>query len=119
LPDKLPALTEHSLVNRRIELLAIEQNAWVLASRDHRCMVIGTKTELDWAMKNDKISVWAPSKMVLNATQAPLFPVGDTVALASWLAETLEAEELQVLGDFTTQEQSFSIRALPIAPNAL
>lgn len=119
LPNKLPTLTEHSLVDRRIELLAIEQNAWILASRDHRCVVIETKTELDWAMKNDKISVWAPSKMVLDATQAPPFPVGDTVALASWLAKNLEAEELQVLGDFTTQEQNFDIRALAIAPDAL
>ena len=118
-PDKLPSLTGHSLVDRRIELLAIEQNAWILASRDNRCMVIETKTELDWAMKNDKISVWAPSKMVLDATQAPPIPVADTVALASWLAQTLEAEELQVLGDFTTEEQDFAIRALSLAADAL
>ncbi|MDG1936883.1 MAG: dihydroneopterin aldolase [Paracoccaceae bacterium] len=119
LPKKLPALTEHALVDRRIELLAIEQNAWMLASRDDRCVVIETKTELDWAMKNAKISVWAPSKMVLDATQAPPIPVADTVALASWLAQTLEAEELQVLGDFTTEEQDFAIRALSLAADAL
>ena len=119
LPNRLPTLTEHSLVDRRIELLAIEQNAWVLASRDNRCVVIETKTELDWAMKNGKISVWAPSKMVLDATQAPPVPVTDTVALAAWLAQTLHAEELQVLGEFTTKEQNFSIRALSIAPYSL
>jgi dihydroneopterin aldolase len=119
LPEKLPALTEHVLVDRRIELLAIEQNAWILASRDHRCVVIETKTELDWALKNDKISVWAPSKMVLDATQAPQFQVADTVALASWLAQTLGAEELHVLGDIKTEEQNFAIRALSLEPNAL
>lgn len=119
LPEKLPALTHHVLVARRIELLAIEQNAWMLASRDNRCMVIETKTELDWVMKNNKISVWAPSKMVLDATQAPPFPVSDTVALASWLAQTLKAEELQVLGDFTTGEQDFSIRTLSLEADAL
>ena len=57
--------------------------------------------------------------MVLDATQAPQFPVADTVALASWLAQTLEAEELQVLGDFKTEEQNFAIRALSLEPNAL
>ena len=119
LPDRLPTLTEHSLVDRRIELLAIEQNAWVLASRDNRCVVIETKTELDWAMKNGKISVWAPSKMVLDATEAPLLPVTDTVALAAWLAQTLDAQELQVLGDFPTKEKYFSIRALSITQDAL
>ena len=119
LPEKVPTLTAHALVDRRIELLAIEQNAWMLASRDNRCMVIETKTELDWAMKNDKISVWAPSKMVLDATQAPSFPVADTVALASWLAQKLQAEELQVLGDFTTEEQNFTIRALSLERDAV
>lgn len=82
-------------------------------------MVIETKTELDWAMKNDKISVWAPSKMVLDATQAPSFPVADTVALASWLAQRLQAKELQVLGDFTTEEQNFTIRALSLERDAV
>jgi 7,8-dihydroneopterin aldolase/epimerase/oxygenase len=119
LPEKLPSLTQHVLVDRRIELLAIEQNAWMLASLDNRCKVIETKTELDWAMKNHKISVWAPSKMVLDATQAPPFPVSDTIALACWLAQTLQAEELQVLGNFTTGEQNFSIRALSLEADGL
>jgi hypothetical protein len=35
------------------------------------------------------------------------------------LAQTLEAEELQVLGDFTTEEQDFAIRALSLAADAL
>ena len=51
---------------RRVDLLAIEQNAWLLAARDPRCIVIGTRTELDWAMRNGRISVWAPSKIVLD-----------------------------------------------------
>ena len=31
--------TDHRMAQRRIDLLAIEQNAWVLASRDDRCVV--------------------------------------------------------------------------------
>ena len=54
-----------------VKLLAIEQNAWILASRDRRCMVVGTRTELDWAMKNGQICVWAPSKIVLDAVDGP------------------------------------------------
>ena len=35
-----------ALAQRRVDLLALEQNAWVLAGRDKRCVVVGTRTEL-------------------------------------------------------------------------
>jgi dihydroneopterin aldolase len=57
----------HPMAQRRIDLLAIEQNAWVLAARDARCKVVETRTELDWPMRNGQICVWAPSKIVLDA----------------------------------------------------
>lgn len=63
--------TGHTMTQRRIDLLSIEQNAWVLAARDPRCVVVSTRTELDWAMKNGQISVWAPSKIVLDAVDGP------------------------------------------------
>ena len=56
---------------RRIDLLAIEQNAWVLAGRDPRCVVVASRTEIDWAMRHGQIVVWAPSKMVLDAVDGP------------------------------------------------
>lgn len=87
--------TGSALVQRRIELLAIEQNAWVLAGRDARCVVVNSRTELDWAMKHDQISVWAPSKMVLDAVNAPKLRARP-VDLAAWLAETLQAVALVV-----------------------
>lgn len=80
---------------RRIELLAVEQAAWALASHDQRCFVVGTRTELDWAMKNGQISVWAPSRMVMDAVDAPR---GDGLALGVWLAQQLHAVELVVIG---------------------
>ena len=86
------------LAQRRIDLLAIEQNAWVLAGRDARCIVTGTRTELDWAMRHGQISVWAPSKMVLDAVDGPDASPAEAVALAAWFAGLMEAEELLVVG---------------------
>ncbi|MDF1728980.1 MAG: dihydroneopterin aldolase, partial [Sulfitobacter sp.] len=63
--DEAPApQVPHKMAQRRIDLLAIEQNAWVLASKDPRCVVVETRTELDWAMKTGQTCVWAPSKIV-------------------------------------------------------
>lgn len=80
---------------RRIDLLAIEQAALALSAQDARCFVVGTRTELDWAMKNGQISVWAPSRMAMDAVRPPQ---GDGLALAVWLAEQMNAVELVVIG---------------------
>ncbi|OUD10409.1 diguanylate cyclase [Marivivens niveibacter] len=92
-----------ALAQRRIDLLAIEQNAWVLAGRDKRCMVVGTRTELDWAMKHDQICVWAPSKIVLDAVESPSAGPDDAAALCAWFAEHMEAAELLLIGDDAPQ----------------
>jgi len=98
-PGAAPApQTGHKMTQRRIDLLAIEQNAWCLAARDQRCKVVGTRTELDWAMKNGQICVWAPSKMVLDAVDGPVVAAGDGVALAAWFAGDMQAAELLVVG---------------------
>ncbi len=90
--------SQNQLAQRRIDLLAIEQNAWLLASRDRRCMVVGTRTELDWAMKNDQICIWAPSKIVLDAVDGPSASPRDAVQLAAWFAQEMDAKELLVIG---------------------
>jgi len=97
LPDLPRPQTGHKPTQRRIDLLAIEQNAWVLAARDPRCVVMATRTEIDWAVKRGQMMVWAPSKMVLDAVDGP--QSRDPVALALWLAETMAAERLIVHGD--------------------
>ena len=99
LPDVPRAATGHKPTQRRIDLLAIEQNAWTLAARDDRCVVVATRTEIDWAMKNGKTIVWAPSKLVLDAVDGP--HSREAVALALWLAELTAAEGLVVHGDVT------------------
>jgi dihydroneopterin aldolase len=97
LPDLPRPLTGHRPTQRRIDLLALEQQAWVLAARDARCVVVATRTELDWAMKRGQTVVWAPSKLVLDAVDGP--HGADPVALALWLAEQMSAAGLIVHGD--------------------
>ena len=97
LPDLTRPETGHKPTQRRVDMLAIEQNAWVLAARDPRCVVMQTRTELDWAVKRGQMMVWAPSKMVLDAVDGP--HSRDPVALALWLAEQMAAELLIVHGD--------------------
>ncbi len=96
LPDLPRPETGHRPTQRRIDLLAIEQNAWSLAARDPRCVVVSTRTEIDWAMKQGRMIVWAPSKIVLDAVDGPKAAASDGVALALWLAEHLSADCLVV-----------------------
>lgn len=97
LPDMPRPQTGHKPTQRRVDLLAIEQNAWVLAARDPRCVVMETRTEIDWAVKRGQMMVWAPSKLVLDAVDGP--HSREPVALALWLAETMAAERLIVHGN--------------------
>jgi dihydroneopterin aldolase len=111
--------TGHKMTQRRVDLLAIEQNAWVLAARDARCVVVSTRTELDWAMKNGKISVWAPSKIVLDAVDGPSAHPSDAVALAAWFAATFEAGEMLVIGAELPGQADVPLRAVPVDQQAL
>ena len=117
LPEVAAPQTGHPLTQRRVDLLAIEQNAWMLAARDRRCSVVGTWTELDWAMKNGQTCVWAPSKMVLDAVDGP--KGSDAMALAQWLAEEMEACELVFIGadvsSVSTEGGKVPMRSQPVA----
>ncbi len=121
-PDVAAPQTGHAMTQRRVNLLAIEQNAWALAARDNRCVVVSTRTELDWAMKNGQISVWAPSKIVLDAVDGPaggLVDVfgahpRDAVALAAWFAATFAAGEMMVIGADLPVGSDVPLRAVPV-----
>ena len=98
-PADIPApRAERDMPQRRIELLAIEQNAWVLAARDKRCVVVDSRTELDWAAKQGQISVWAPSKLVLDAGDDAPPEDADALALCLWLARAFDASEVILYG---------------------
>jgi len=105
--------TAQPMTQRRIALLAIEQNAWRLAARDDRCVVVSTRTELDWAMKNGQISVWAPSKIVLDAVDGPSAAPSEPVELAAWFAATVQAEELIVIGADLPETHDLSLQSIP------
>jgi dihydroneopterin aldolase len=112
-PADVPApQAENALAQRRIDLLAIEQNAWSLAARDRRCMVVNSRTELDWAMKNGQICIWAPSKIVLDAVDGPSASPRDAVALVAWFAQEMQAKELLVIGQPAPQTD-VPVRAVP------
>ena len=97
LPDLPRPETGQRPTQRRVDLLAIEQNAWVLAARDARCVVMAARTEIDWAVKRGQMMVWAPAKLVLDAVDGP--QSREPVALALWLAEQVAAQRLVVHGD--------------------
>lgn len=94
--DGAPPLTSSPAAARRIALLAIEQNAWVLAGRDRRCIVVDSRTETQWAMRAGRVTVWAPSKIVLDAGDSPAG--SDARVLAAWWARELHATELVMVG---------------------
>ena len=81
----------------RIELLSIEQGAWRLAGMDSRCVVVDTRTELDWSLKNNELSVWAPSKMILDSVNKPSLNA-DPLDLAIWLAGELSVDRVYCIG---------------------
>ena len=114
-----PPVAGNALAQRRIDLLAIEQQAWRLAARDRRCIVVGTRTELDWAMKNGQTCVWAPSKIVLDAVDAPSASPRDTVALVAWFAALMHARELVIVGDAAPAATEVPVRRVALDAETL
>ncbi len=97
LPDAAPPAAGTAIAQLRIDLLAVEQNAWVLAARDPRCAVVHSRTEIDWALRHRHRIVWAPAKFVLDAVAVAPPAARDPLALAGWLARMLGAGSVVVL----------------------
>ena len=114
LPTENYSKVVQTQVQRRIDLLAIEQNAWKLAASDKRCVVVGTKTELDWAVKNGQISVWAPAKMLLDSKNLPNFDLGKILPLSEWLANQFGAQYLTLIGDIQNTGCSIKIETISL-----
>lgn len=86
-------------VKKHVSLLGIEQNAWRLAGIEKSCKVVASKTELDWGMKHNQISIWAPSKLVLDGVDVPEFDFDQPAVLTGWFAEQIAAERVILVGD--------------------
>ncbi len=113
-PADLPApVAAAPAAQRRIDLLAIEQNAWVLAGRDRRCVVVGSRTELDWAARHRRFSVWAPSKIVLDSVESPGVEARDAAALALWFAGVVSAGRAVFIGEAAPEGAGLPVVSLP------
>jgi dihydroneopterin aldolase len=93
---QVPAASE---ARRHIGFLAIEQAVWALADRDPRFGVVASRTELDWALKTRRLSVWAPSRMAASALAGAVPDASAPADLAAWLAIEIGAETLVVAGE--------------------
>jgi dihydroneopterin aldolase len=82
----------------RVGLLAMEQAAWALAAADRRYTVAGSRAEIDWARRAGRPAIWAPCKLVLDAVPRPAGDASDAEALGIWLALTIGASHLHVVG---------------------
>lgn len=84
---------------RRMALLSAELTAWRLNHQEPRCTVIASRTELDWALKNHQIGVWAPAKIVLDTPEGGTVNAESGWALAEWFSRQIAARELVVFAD--------------------
>ncbi len=80
----------------RQTLLSIEQSCWDLAAYDSRVLVVDSRTELDWALLNGRLSVWAPQRLVMSATNRP--GSAQPADLALWLGGQIGAATVHVIG---------------------
>lgn len=83
---------------KRVELLAIEQNAWALAGRENRCLVVSSHAEIEWAARKNRLAVWSPSNIVMNSITDRKAPTNDPVRLAYWMAQLLDADRIYIVG---------------------
>jgi dihydroneopterin aldolase len=71
-------------------------------------------------MKNDQISVWAPSKIVLDTVDTPAPAPGESADLALWLGQMLQAVKVLVVGglvpasDLAAASQSVPVEVVAV-----
>ena len=86
---------------QRIELLSIEQNAWYLSSCDNAFGVVATLAELKARTGENRISVWAPARIVLGSEDGTGLLKSENplaLVLAIWLARSIGARRLVACG---------------------
>ncbi len=98
MPQSAPPQSGAPMPQRRIDLLAMEQNAWMLAARDRRCVVVDSRTEITHAVRNERIVVWAPSKIVLDSQDGPEVAPNYAAGNAARFARVIGADRLIGLG---------------------
>ena len=97
LPSQDPKLTKYHFENINdfyVSLLSMDQSAWMLAKHNKSLLVVDSRAELDWAIKNDRIPVWAPYNMYSKAIDLPKKYLCHSLYLGCWLADEIGAVEL-------------------------
>ena len=74
--------------------IEMDQSAWLFAKYNEKFLVADSRTELDWAIKNDRIPIWAPYNMYSKAVSSPKKYFSAPLYLGCWLAVETEASEL-------------------------
>ena len=72
----------------------MDQSAWLFAKYNEKFLVADSRTELDWAIKNDRIPIWAPYNMYSKVVNPPKKYFSAPLYLGCWLAIETEASEL-------------------------
>lgn len=94
LPVFRPAAPSEA-AQKQIDLLAIEQAAWQLVAQLDGFTVAATRTELDWVMKTGQRCIWAPSRLINDATDG----IGSNAGvMAVWFAEQWKATKIINVG---------------------
>ncbi|WP_420860769.1 dihydroneopterin aldolase [Algirhabdus cladophorae] len=114
-PDQSPQCGD-TLLQRRIDLLSIDQSACVLAAYDPRIQVVGSLTELDWGLKNHQISVWAPSKIVADVIEGAPERITDPMDMVQWFAKRLTASAVWGLGTPQQSDGAYEVNWLTEPP---
>lgn len=104
-PNATLELLPDARAELRFALLAIEQNALKISAQSPKLVVVDTWTELDWGVKNGQISVWAPSKIVLDSPDAEISETSNALVLSKWLATELGAKKHIVLDAATNLDE--------------
>lgn len=111
LPDERPeALTEAA--QKQVDLLAIEQSAWQLAARLKDFSVAATRTELDWVMKTGQRCIWAPARLINDATDEVGTSAGD---MALWFAEQWRAAKIVNVGGSLPASDTIPVEIVTLA----
>lgn len=85
-------------VARRLSLLACEVAGWERAATLDGVHVVATRTELEHAIKEQRMVIWAPSKMVFDAGGGVASVPTDIAELAIWFATKIAAKGVQFWG---------------------
>ena len=86
-----------------ISLLRLDQIAWAFAKQHRKLLVADSRTEIDWAIKQNRIPIWAPYGMYSKAIGLPKKYCYNPTLLTSWLANETQCKKIIELRRASTE----------------